>query len=265
MSRTLAPLTGLTGLMVLVLGAAPAAAADKEITLRWHGQSFFEVVSPGGVKIVIDPHTIENFGRKSVIADLILVTHPHTDHTQVDVVENKAKAKRYDAVKSVAAGLGVRDDWVAVDEKVKDVKFQSLGTYHDNQAGMKRGKNGCWILDIEGVRIVHLGDLGHTLTDEQLKKLGKVDVLMVPCGGVYTINGIDAQRVVEQVKPTRYVIPMHYGTPVYDALLDLKYFLEDMDPKLIKRFKTNELTVKVDEKPAGDAVIAVLHWDKMVK
>lgn len=263
MSRILACLASFAALLLL---AVPSQGADgKNITIRWHGQSFFEIVSPEGVKLVLDPHAIEQFGRKTVVADAILITHPHTDHNQIDVVENKAKAKKFEAVKNVGGDLAMRQDWVDVKETIKDVKITSLGTYHDNQGGMKRGKNGVWIIDIAGVRIVHLGDLGHTLTDEQLKKLGTVDVLMVPCGGVYTINGIDAIRVVEQVKPTRQVIPMHYGTPVYDALLDLKYFLEEADPKLVKRFKTNELVINAEEKPTGSYQISILHWDKIGK
>ena len=67
-------------------------------------------------------------------------------------------------------------DWNEVDEKFKDVRYQSIPTYHDAASGLTRGKNGCWVIDIDGIRIVHLGDLGHLLKPAQIKKFGKVDV-----------------------------------------------------------------------------------------
>src|SRR5690606_14236837 len=111
------------------------------------------------------------------------------------VVENHEKVKQLNALKVVDRLGRMETDWNAVNEKFRDVQIQTLGVYHDNVQGMKRGKNGVWIIDVAGLRIVHLGDLGHRLTDAQVEKLGKVDVLMIPIGGVYTINGLVAAEV----------------------------------------------------------------------
>src|SRR5262249_59779012 len=73
--------------------AAGAGAADKKLTIRWHGQSFFEIVTSKGTRVVTDPHAIEAFGRQKVEADLVVCSHLHPDHTRIDVVENKDKAK----------------------------------------------------------------------------------------------------------------------------------------------------------------------------
>src|SRR5262245_58372782 len=88
------------GLLVAAWGTFPrchptAAAADPpgKVTIRWHGQSFFELHSSKGTRIVIDPHAIEAYGRQTVSADLILISHFHTDHTQIAVVQNQAQAK----------------------------------------------------------------------------------------------------------------------------------------------------------------------------
>ena len=79
-------------------------------------------------------------------------------------------------------------------------------------------RNGVFIIEVDGWRIVHLGDLGHYLTPAQLKRIGPVDVLMIPVGGIYTLNGKWAKKVVDQIKPKEYIFPMHYGTKVFDAV-----------------------------------------------
>ena len=248
----------LTALLAVVALAAGADAADKKLTIRWHGQSFFEIVSSDGTTIVLDPHAIENFGRQSVKADIVVCSHPHSDHTHVEVVEGKPKVLY--GVKD-EKGDGKKFDWNAIDQTVKDVKIRTLGTFHDQMNGMQRGLNTIFILEFDGLKIAHLGDLGHTLSDAQLKKLGEVDVLFVPVGGVYTLNGEDAAIVVKQIKPRRYVIPMHYGTAVYDDVLPVDEFLDNSKKEAIKKYKTNELVIDPSAKQPAEPEIAVLHWD----
>jgi L-ascorbate metabolism protein UlaG (beta-lactamase superfamily) len=240
----------------LLLAAASPADESKKVTIRWHGQSFFEIISSQGTRIVTDPHAIDVYGRISVKADLILVSHFHNDHTQVDVVENKDKAK-------IIYGLkpnGRKTDWNLVDERFRDVNIRTVGVYHDAEEGLERGKNAVFIIEVDGLHIVHLGDLGHPLTDAQVKKIGPVDVLLIPVGGVYTINGLEAKKVVELLKPRQYVIPMHYGTKVFDELLPVDEFLEDQDKTNIKIYEhTNKLVVESDFRPR-EPIIAVLNW-----
>jgi L-ascorbate metabolism protein UlaG (beta-lactamase superfamily) len=257
----------------LLLFASPVAAADAKTTkIIWHGQSFFEIISKDGTRIVLDPHAIEAFGRNIVIADVILCSHNHTDHTQLSAIE-PSNLKMLQEKKLVFIGTKGDDkkqEWVKIDGKVKDATFTNVPTYHDDDQGMRRGKNSILIIEVDGLRIVHLGDLGHTLTDAQLEKVGvgKVDVLMIPIGGVYTLNGLRAQEVIKQIKPKRYIIPMHYGVKGYDDLLDIdkSKFLELDDPDLkvtVKRFAaTNELEVDSGDKVPTTPIIAVLHWEK---
>jgi L-ascorbate metabolism protein UlaG (beta-lactamase superfamily) len=259
MKRLLSALAAL-----LLLAAAAPAAEGKKVTIRWHGQSFFEIVSSAGTRIVIDPHAIEAYGRKVVSADLVLLSHFHVDHTRTEVIENLDKAKVITGLKKLDKD-GLRQDWNVVNEKFKDVRVQTVGTYHDAESGTKRGKNGVFVIEVDGLRIVHLGDLGHTLNRSQLRKIGAVDVLLVPIGGVYTINGLDAQKVVEQIKPKRCIIPMHYGTKVYDFLLDLdkSHFLDDQMMGEVKKFpRTNELVIDAAAPPPTAPLIAILHWEK---
>ncbi len=245
-------------LMAVVLGsllvnAAFTADPPRSVVIRWHGQSFFEIESSKGTRIVIDPHAIEAYGRQSVLADLVLLSHLHTDHTQIDVVQNRSKAK----VLSGLRDTGKKVDWNPIEETFRDVHVRTLGVYHDNRGGLERGKNTIFMLEVDGLHIVHLGDLGHLLSDTQIKRIGPVDVLMIPVGGVYTINGDEAKKVVEQLKPRQYIIPMHCGTEVYDELLTPQEFLEDQ--KNVRQLRSNKLTVEVGAKPA-EPTIVVLSW-----
>jgi L-ascorbate metabolism protein UlaG (beta-lactamase superfamily) len=249
----------LLAVLAIPLTLTGAKAADNPITIRWHGQSFFEVISPEGVRIVLDPHAIENYGRISVQADLVLLSHFHNDHTQVNVVENIKKAKVITALKE-EKGDSRRAEWNAVDEKRKDVRIRTVGTYHDAVGGLERGKNGVFVLDVAGVKIVHLGDLGHELTPDQIRRIGPVDVLLIPVGGVYTLNGSDAKTVVAQLKPRRYIIPMHYGTDVYDELLPPTEFLDEQKEGTVRKYPGNELTIDPKEAVPKDPQIAVLYW-----
>lgn len=254
----------LSVLAFLLVWTGTASAQDQRVHIRWHGQSFFEILTTKGTRIVTDPHAIEAFGRPMVKADLILMSHLHVDHTRLDAITNSKDARQINALKKGEGSRG--PEWNLVDEQFKDVHVQTMGTFHDDMAGSIRGKNGVFILDVDGLRIVHLGDLGHTLGRAQLKKLGKVDVLMIPVGGVYTLNGLEAQKVVAQIKPTRYILPMHYGTRVYTELLDLEYFLDDQKMGTVQRFKTtNELSIDPKAEPPKEPLVAILNWEKRGK
>src|SRR5262245_44682102 len=176
MRRILSALAGfflLTGLCV--------AADAKKVTIRWHGQSFFVLESSQGTRVAFDPHFIDTYPRVSVKVDLVCISHLHNDHTQVkDTITNAARVKVLLGLKSD----GKRYDWNAIDEKFQDSRVRTVGVYHDTVEGMERGKNAVFILEVDGLRIVHLGDLGHLLTPEQLKAIGPVDVLMIPVDGV---------------------------------------------------------------------------------
>jgi L-ascorbate metabolism protein UlaG (beta-lactamase superfamily) len=236
-------------LVALLLPAAAAPAQEaKKLTLRWFGQSFFQLTTTAGTRVVFDPHAIDAFGRPTAAADLVLLSHAHNDHTMIDAVENKERAKVVTGFKLVKDAKDVvrKVDWNTVNETFRDVKIRSVATYHDNSQGLERGKNTVFVLEVDGLKIVHLGDLGHVLSDGQAKEIGPVDVLMIPVGGVYTINGELARQVVGQLKPRLFVVPMHYGTKEYDDLLPPDEFVEGQ--KHVRREKSNELAFPADLK-----------------
>ncbi len=238
-----------------------------KLVIRWYGQSFFQITTSKGTKIVIDPHGLEqyrmNLNEEMIEADLVLISHPHSDHSNIAIVKGYKDPKK---VKQIWAVKQETRDWNIVKEEFKDVKIQTVGTYHDTEGGMKRGKNGVFIIEVDGMRLVHMGDLGHVLTPRQVKNIkpeGKnVDVLMIPVGGVYTINGLVAKDVVGQLEPTRNIIPMHYGTVVYSWLLDLKQtlFLDGVPPKQIEELKINKLVIDPKAEAPKEPKYTILHF-----
>jgi L-ascorbate metabolism protein UlaG (beta-lactamase superfamily) len=200
-------------LLVLVLctvsvgpRAAHAAGAAVVGKLTWYGQSCFLLETAAGTRILIDPIP-KSIGYEipaGLRVDAITISHEHFDHNNLAMVTNKPRLIR-----------GLTPDhkgWTRVDEKVKDVSIRTVGVYHDAKRGAERGLDTVFIFEVGGLRIAHLGDLGHILTDEQRTKIGAVDVLLIPVGGTFTIDARAATRVVEQLRPRLMVIPMHYKT-----------------------------------------------------
>lgn len=236
---------------------ATACADGKKVTIRWFGQSYFQIVSSSGTRIVIDPHLIVSYPRAIVPADVVLITHQHQDHNQLEAIENRERAKILVGLK----GEPRKQEWNIFDEKFKDVTIQSIPLYHDKAQGMDRGKNTGFVMEVDGLRIAHLGDLGHELTEAQRKAIGPVDILMIPIGGIYTLNGTDAKKVVEQIKPRRLILPMHYATKDFDQVVGPEEFLEDLK-NVEKRLHINELSIDADAKPPAEPTVLLLGWKK---
>jgi L-ascorbate metabolism protein UlaG (beta-lactamase superfamily) len=153
-------------------------------------------LGPEGVTLVTDPFGKE-LGLKipNFEADIVTVSHQHPDH-------NNSGALR--ANPFIIDTPGEYD--------IKGVMVQGIETWHDAKGGTERGKNIVYRIEMDDLTIVHLGDLGHILTDEQSDQMDGVDILLIPVGGVYTIDAKTAVEVIGQLEP-RIVIPMHYKLP----------------------------------------------------
>lgn len=251
----------LLGLFVGLLPAPAQDAAKKKAQLRWHGQSFFVLETSAGKKVAFDPHSMPQYGRAVVSADVVCCTHEHDDHNQAEVVENVPKA-------NVLRGVTVKGrttTFTTIDKSFDDlkVKVRTVPTFHDEEGGLKRGKNAVFVVEADGLKFVHLGDLGHVLEPEQVKAIGPVDVLMVPIGGIFTINGEKALKVVEQLKPRLFVVPMHYGTKVFDELADAKEFCEGFKSAQVRDLSAATNVLEFDPALKADAPSVVLMgWQK---
>jgi L-ascorbate metabolism protein UlaG (beta-lactamase superfamily) len=217
--------------------AAPAAAqAKKPVQIRHFGHSFFVLVTTAGTRVAFDPHAISAYGVAPQSPDIVLMSHLHNDHNRKEVLAN-ADSKDLKAFNGLNP-KGKAGEWAKIDEKVKDVRIRTVGVYHDEEEGAKRGKNSVFIVEADGLVFCHLGDLGHELSEEQVKAIGPVDVLMIPIGGIYTINGETAKKVVAQLKPRLYILPMHYATRVYGDLQSADEFLDGQ--KYVRNLSGND-------------------------
>jgi L-ascorbate metabolism protein UlaG (beta-lactamase superfamily) len=247
----------LFALVLLLMAAAQAPGQDRPLTLQWFGQSFFHLTTSAGTRIVFDPHAIEQYPRVQVSADIVLISHPHLDHATLIPVQNRATANVLHGVKEE----GRRQSWNAIDQKFRDARITSVGVFHDKDSGMIRGRNAIFIVEVDGLRIVHLGDLGHELTERQVQAIGPVDILMIPIGGIYTINGSDARNVVKQLKPRRLILPMHYGTKAYDELVGPEEFLDGLK-NVVRKGANNELLIDPAADPPAEPQEVLLSWKK---
>ena len=251
------PLLATVALAVLSIPAT-AQAPKKALELRWYGHSFFLLTTTAGTKVVFDPHAITEYGSTAISADVVVMSHNHNDHNRKEVLAN-ADSKDLKAFLGVVP-KGKAGEWAKFDEKVKDVHVRTVGTYHDDEEGAKRGKNSIFVVEADGLKFCHLGDLGHELSDEQAKAIGPIDVLMIPVGGIYTINGETAKKVVAQLKPRLFVIPMHFGTKVYTDLPGPDEFLDGQ--KNVRDLKDGNLLEIPADLKADKPTVVMMGWSQ---
>jgi len=181
-----------------------------------------------GVRVVTDPFD-KSVGIKQVKteADIVTISHDHGDHSGLKMVTGEPM---------VIKGPG--------EYEIKGVSITGMQTFHDDKEGALRGKNTVYTIDIDEVRICHLGDLGHKLSDKQLEILDGIDVLMVPVGGESAIEPKTAMEVIRQISPS-IAIPMHYRTKEYTVKWKGKSTLEDfLKISGMEARKEEKLTVK---------------------
>lgn len=163
--------------------------------IRWFGQACFTITSENGTRILIDPFK-DMLGYKlpEIEADIVSTSHNHSDHNNINVVKSC-----FEHIKDPGNYL------------YSGIEVKGIETFHDKVSGAKRGRNIIYNFKIEDINVCHCGDLGHILDSSQVQEIGKVDVLLLPVGGLFTINAVDAVKVMKQLDPT-IIIPMHYRT-----------------------------------------------------
>ncbi len=182
--------------------------------ISWLGHSCFRIRGRQAT-IITDPYSPDyGYSLGKPTARIVTVSHQHPGHSYTQGVSGEFRVVR---------GPG--------EYEISGVLIIGITTFHDSERGVTRGKNTVYLMEVDEVTICHIGDLGHVLTADHLEQIEHVDVLLVPVGGVSTINAATATELVRQLEP-KVVIPMHYRTEVLDrGLAPVDEFLREMGLK----------------------------------
>jgi L-ascorbate metabolism protein UlaG (beta-lactamase superfamily) len=207
--------------------------------VRWLGHASFLITSDNGTRIITDPYVVGSgikYGEIKDSADVVTVSHEHFDHNNVDSVGGNPQV-----VKGSAEAEGI--------------KFEGVPTYHDASGGSERGNNTIFCMDVDGVKLCHLGDLGHPLSGQQVADIGKVDVLLIPVGGFFTIDAKVASEVCDLLNPS-VIIPMHFKNDRLDfPIAGVDDFLEGKGN--VRKMDASEIELKAGALPAETEIIVL--------
>jgi L-ascorbate metabolism protein UlaG (beta-lactamase superfamily) len=211
--------------------------------LTYLGHSCFKIqdkITADGVTVLTDPYD-KSVGLRapSLEADIVTISHDHADHNNKSAVRGET---------FIIDSAGEYD--------VKGVLIEGIDSFHDEKNGAERGRNIIYRITIDDVSIVHLGDLGHILDSKQLEHLAGADILLVPVGGKYTLDGKKAVEVVSQIEP-RIVIPMHYKTEGVKLEIDgVEKFIKELG---LKPRTEDKLKISKKELPAEEMELVILN------
>lgn len=209
--------------------------------IKYLGHASFMITSEAGTRLITDPYRPDEeltYGEIKESADIVTISHEHHDHNNVAAVRGNPR---------VIKG--------AVTTEIKGIAIKGIPSYHDEAGGTKRGKNVIFCFQVNGIRVCHLGDLGHLLSDKQVAEIGTPDVLLVPVGGFFTIDGSTATRVCHQLKP-RVIIPMHWNLKwSIPEIASVEEFLRGKND--VNRLNTSEVEFKPGELPASTQIIVL--------
>jgi L-ascorbate metabolism protein UlaG (beta-lactamase superfamily) len=171
--------------------------------ITWFGRACFELVTANGAVIICDPyHPLTGYEAHPRKADIVTISHEHGDHNFTGWIKGAPEILRG-----------------ALDRTVKGVRVVGLAAYHDNSGGAQRGPNTIFVFEADGLRVCHLGDLGHEPDDALYAQIGRPDVLFVPAGGFFTLEPARAAAVAARVG-AKLTIPMHYKTGTKDEPIE---------------------------------------------
>jgi L-ascorbate metabolism protein UlaG (beta-lactamase superfamily) len=212
--------------------------------LTWYGHSCFLLTAESGYSILTDPCDQETgYELHDLTCDAVSISHEHHDHNCLAIVAGTPTILR-------AAG----------EHLAGEIPVTGYTSYHDDAAGAHRGKNIVFLYQIDGLKLLHLGDLGHMLSDETVREIGDVDVLLAPIGGVYTINAKTATELADRLH-AKVLIPMHYKTPA------LHFNIEGLEPLLAANatrrvHHLNANTASLSRETLGDRRLLILDYKR---
>jgi L-ascorbate metabolism protein UlaG (beta-lactamase superfamily) len=183
--------------------------------ISWLGHASFLLETTKGTKIITDPYEAGSYSGAigyapiKIQPDIVTVSHAHSDHSYTREFKTAQVVDKEGTV------------------KIREVEIEGILSYHDDKRGALRGQNIIFVINTEGLKIVHLGDLG--TKDIDVEKLKTSDIIFIPVGGTFTLDAKTATDLLEEISP-KVTIPMHFKTPKLGFDIDkVDSFLKDKD------------------------------------
>ncbi|MGQ9464482.1 MAG: MBL fold metallo-hydrolase [bacterium] len=206
--------------------------------IKFLGHAAFLITSEQGIRIITDPYKPGcygggiKYGPITEEADVVLISHDHDDHNETNIKGNP---------------IFVREKGK---KEVKGIVINGIEVFHDKSGGKERGKNIIFNMLIDGLNVVHMGDVGHIISKSDADKVGNVDILFIPVGGYFTIDANDADSIIELLNP-KVVIPMHFKTAKCDfPIAPVDDFIKNKEVKRVE----GELEIKKVDLPSNKVI-----------
>lgn len=216
--------------------------------ITYLGHSCFRLKGNLGT-VITDPYdSYIGFSLPTASADIVTVSHDHKDHNNHKAVNGTTRREKPFIIDHPG------------EYEVGGISVFGVKTDHDAHGGVERGKNIVYTVLIDDLKICHLGDLGHELTQEQITEIGQIDVLLLPVGGALTINATQALKIAQALEPS-YIVPMHFKTPKHDAsvfgdLASLEDFMKEYGTEIIP---VPKLVISKDRLPEETEMVVLMN------
>jgi len=207
--------------------------------IEYFGHSAFLITTKDNIRIITDPYESGGFGGAinyrpiDKEADIITISHSHADHNYYKAVKGSP---------TIVKKTG--------EHTVKGIKIEGLNSYHDKSKGSERGENIIFVIEADGLKLAHLGDLGCEPSVNITERLKNLDIIFIPVGSTFTIDANEAKELLDKIK-SRLVIPMHFKTDSVSFPLDnVRRFTSLFEEGSVK--KVNKSTIEIDKDTLPD-------------
>lgn len=215
--------------------------------ITYHGHSCFKLKTNTGT-VVTDPYDpYVGFSLPAMSADVVTVSHDHKDHNMIGGIKGTARRKTPFIITTPG------------EYEVQMISVFGVSSWHDASGGVERGQNTIFTIYLDGLRVCHLGDLGHMLKTQHIEAIGEIDILLCPVGGTYTITAEEATKIIHALEPA-IAIPMHYktdqhNTEVFADLTTVEHFLSVYGAEVTPQTK---LDISAQKLPEETEIVTLL-------
>ncbi|NQU99650.1 MAG: MBL fold metallo-hydrolase [Parcubacteria group bacterium] len=208
--------------------------------ISWHGQSCFKLQGKDVILVTDPPSKEVGISSPRTKADIVTISHNHLSHNNVEKIKEEPEI------------IDTPGEY-----NIKGVNIYGISSFHDNEKGEKLGPNNIFVIEMEKIKVCHLGDLGHKLSDTQVEMIDGIDILMIPVGETNLISMKKVIEIINTIEP-KIIIPMHYKVEgLENKLSPLSKFTDEMSLKSKKAIP--KLVIKHKDLPTTESEVIILE------